>query len=109
MKEKRGDFLYLLGFEYLKHGKITEAITLLRALLIIEADDCKTLQAVAYCLLLRKDYGGAMEMAERAIAFSSRKELRFTLLLKARALLHLGKVAEGRAIMKSLKESSSRD
>lgn len=103
MNSEQRDFLYLLGYGYLVHGKISKALVLLQALLVVHDSDCKVLQAIAYCLLSMKRYEEAMEMAERAIIFSNREELSLTLLLKARALLHLGRKEEGRAIMTSLR------
>jgi len=96
------DFIYMLGYEYLQNGKPEKALVLFQALIAGGDTMSKTFQAASLCLLRLQRYREAVQHAEKSIAFCKRHELRFTMLLKARALLHLGKIDEARAIVQAL-------
>ena len=79
---------------YLNHGRLNEALTLLQALRVMKTDAAVDL-ALAYVLLLQKDYQGALAPATRAATqYPGRAAL-----LKARALWGLQQIQESRQAM----------
>jgi predicted Zn-dependent protease len=103
MTQRQREFTALLAWFFLQHGQPEKAAILLRAGLRLVVDAPEFLKALAVAELQRGDAGAALAAAERyAIAAQDRGPGSPIQLVRARALLQLGRAAEAREAFRRL-------
>jgi Flp pilus assembly protein TadD len=97
MSPRQRAFLHLLAHLFLRHGQAEKALVLLRAACRLAPDDRQLLKALAYAELLAGDAGAALNVVERfGRAGGDTQEGSPVQMIRARALLQLGRDAEAR-------------
>ena len=102
MSERSEDFLSLLSYLLLRHGRPEKATHLLQSLKIMRPNDAWTNRSLAYALLLSGDYQGCLHHLDRiALTLPEDTEMR---LIRSRALWGLGREDEAKQMAKTLKQ-----
>lgn len=100
MDSSAHDFLALLAYAYLRHGKAYRAVTALEGAQALRPSDGWISRTLAYALLLAQDYNGSLAQAERhARTHGSDEGLE---LMRSRALYALGRREEAARIIDQL-------
>jgi len=106
MTPRQREFTTLLAWFFLQHGQPEKAAVLLRAALRLLPEVPEFLKALAVAELQRGDAGAALAAAERyAAAGQDRGPDSPIQLVRARALLQLGRAAEAREAFRRLLEA----
>ncbi len=103
MQTPSSEFLSVLGFLYLQHGKARKAATVFETLQILQPNDLKVGQSLAYALVLTEKFDQALELADRWIAKTSdsQPEWKTLKIIRSRALFGLGREHDAVSSMKS--------
>lgn len=110
MTQRQREFTALLAWFFLQHGQPDKAAILLRGALRLLPDAAEFLKALAVAELLRGDAGAALAAAERyAVAGQDRSPGSPIQLVRARALLQLGRAAEARQTFRRLLDAQNVD
>lgn len=109
MTQRQREFTALLAWFFLQHGQPEKAAVLLRAGLRLLPDAAEFLKALALAELQRGDAGAALAAAERyMIVGQDRGPGSPIQLVRARALLQLGRAAEAREAFRRLLDAQQR-
>lgn len=97
MDDDDTDFLNILGYLYLKYGKIDEAKVIFRTLVEVAGPNAVVTMAYAYCLAYGGDYAVALHYLNRVPFLElSLKERSGYHLLKSNIFWHLGQDREAK-------------
>jgi tetratricopeptide (TPR) repeat protein len=103
MTQRQREFTSLLAWFFLQHGQPEKAVVLLRGALRLLPDIPELLKALAVAELQRGDAGAALAAAEHYVEAAQDHGPESPIqLVRARALLQLGRAAEGRKAFRRL-------
>ena len=98
MSPRQRAFANLLAHLYLRHGQPEKALTILRAASRLAPGDKDLSKSLAYAELIAGDAGAALTAADRYVRAGGDGSDRSPIqLIRARALLQVGRAAEARA------------
>lgn len=98
MSPRQRAFANLVAHLYLRHGQAEKALVLLRAACRLASGDQELLKSLAYAELVAGDAGAALSVADRYIrAGGDGSDGSPIQIIRARALLQIGRAAEARA------------
>lgn len=100
MQKSSLEYLSLLSFLYLRHGRTAEATTILEGLTVIAPTDSSIRAMLAYAYLLGHEYESCLEQLNR---MSRSKRSTSETLIRIRALHGLGRREEARSLLTQLK------
>lgn len=100
MQKSSLEYLSLLSFLYLRHGRVTEATTILEGLTAIAPTDSSARAMLAYAYLQNRDFENCLEQLNR---MSRSKRSSSETLIRIRALHGLGRREEARSLLAQLK------
>ncbi len=106
MTSEQKDLLHALAFLYLRHGQNRRALSLIMLAARRAPNDVGLMRTLAYAFIANgaaKEALDVIERLERADKAGGADRMRC--LLKARALLHAGRLAEARALFRKFVEA----
>ena len=99
MKESSQEYLALLGYLYLRHGKVAAATTILEGLAVVAPGNAWVRAVLAYAYLLEGDFQKCLEQLDRT---SRSKRSNAEQVMRIRALCGLGRRDEARRLLEQL-------
>ena len=99
VKESSHEYLALLGYLYLRHGKIAAATTILEGLAVMTPGDGWVRAVLAYAYLSGSEYQKCLEQLDRT---SRAKRSTAEQVMRIRALCGLGRRDEARRLLEQL-------
>ena len=99
MKESSHEYLALLGYLYLRHGKVAAAVTIMEGLAVMKPGDAWVRAVLAYAYLLDSDFQKCLEQLDRT---SRNKRSNSEQVMRIRALVGLGRRDEARRLLDQL-------
>ena len=102
MKESSHEYLALLGYLYLRHGKIAAATTILEGLAVLTPGDTWVRAVLAYAYLLGGEYQKSLEQLDRT---ARNKRSKSEQVIRVRALCGLGRRDEAQRLLKQMNGS----
>jgi len=100
VKENQKDFLQVLGYLFLRSGKIGKALVLFEALQQLSPADPQVSRSLCYTYLLTQQYEQALSQADKFLREASEgTSKKIGYLFKSRALWGLGQKEEARRMM----------
>lgn len=94
------DYLSLLGYLFLRHGKTLRAITMFEALIVLRPGDHQAHRSLAYAFLVVGDHQRSLDELDRASSLGPANA--HDQLLRIRALWGLERHAEARNMIREL-------
>ncbi len=106
MTSEQKDLLHALAFLYLRHGQNRRALSLIMLAARRVPNDVGLMRTLAYAFIANGAANEALEVIERLERVDRNSGAdRMRCLLKARALLHAGRLAEARALFRQFVEA----
>ena len=97
MGESHKDFLSVLGYCFLQHGRFGDARTVFEALALLFPDDIRSRASLAYVQLRLNQPGLALDATDALLRLPlDARDRGFVRVIRGRALLALGRLDEAR-------------